>query len=88
MPPAAADDDAFGDDLAVADQVLADDVLIVELALLHRDQRGVADAARLEAAESSGRRKRRSRKRSPRSTPRPRPTATCPCRGEFDTRSL
>jgi thiol-disulfide isomerase/thioredoxin len=51
MPPPAADDDAFGDDLAVADQVLADDVLIVELAFSDRDQRGVTDTARLEAAE-------------------------------------
>src|SRR6202048_1591796 len=51
VPPAAANDDAFGRDLAVADQVLADDVDIVELALLDRNQGGVADAPRLEAAE-------------------------------------
>src|SRR5579862_3698583 len=51
MPPAPADDDAFGHDLAVADQVLAYDVFVVELAFLDRQQRGVADAARLEAAE-------------------------------------
>src|SRR5437588_12775953 len=51
MPPAAADDDTFGDNLAVTDQVFTDDVLIIELALFDRDQRGIADAARLEAAE-------------------------------------
>jgi len=33
MPPAAANDDAFGGDLAVADQMLADDVDIVETGL-------------------------------------------------------
>jgi len=31
MPPATGNDDAFGHDLAIADQVLADDVDIVEL---------------------------------------------------------
>src|SRR6202140_4292514 len=51
VPPTTADNDAFGQDLAVADQVLADDVNIVELALLDRDQGGVSDAPRLEAAE-------------------------------------
>src|ERR1700687_5737524 len=51
VPPAAANDDAFGSDLAVTDQVLTDDVDIVELALLDRNQGGVADAPRLEAAE-------------------------------------
>ena len=51
MPPAAADDDALRNDLLVADEVLADDVFIVELALLHRDQRSIADAAGSEDAE-------------------------------------
>src|SRR5712664_1201267 len=51
MPPAAANDDAFGHDPAVADQMLADDVDIVELALRNRDEGGVSDAPRLEAAE-------------------------------------
>src|SRR3954454_9722604 len=51
MPPAAVNDDAFGHDLAVADQMLADDVDIVELALRNRDEGGVPNAARLEAAE-------------------------------------
>src|SRR5712664_3580486 len=51
VPPTTANDDAFGHDLAVADQVLADDVNVVELALLDRDQGGVSDAPRLEAAE-------------------------------------
>src|SRR5580693_2536103 len=51
VPPTTANDDAFGYDLAVADQVLADDVKIVELALLDRDEGGVSDAPRLEAAE-------------------------------------
>src|SRR4030081_622996 len=51
MPPAAANDDAFGHDLAVADQVLADDVNIVKLAFLDRDEGGVSDTPRLEAAE-------------------------------------
>src|SRR3954453_5178616 len=50
VPPTAADHDTFGHDLAVADQVLADDVLVIELALLDRDQGGVAGASRLEAA--------------------------------------
>src|ERR1700704_2892573 len=51
MPPAAANDDAFGCDLAVANQMLADDVDIIEPAFPDRDQRGVADAARLQAAK-------------------------------------
>ena len=51
MPPAAANDDAFGRDLAVADQMLSDDVDIIELALPDRDEGGVSDASRLEAAE-------------------------------------
>ncbi len=56
MPPAAADDDAFGDDLAVADQVLADDVLVIELALASRRsawrrRRCPAEATELEAAQ-------------------------------------
>src|SRR5260370_25869847 len=51
MPPAASNDDAFGHDLAVADQMLADDVDIIELALRNRDEGGVSDAPRLEAAE-------------------------------------
>src|SRR5439155_6203307 len=51
MPPAAANDDALGHDLAVADQMLADSVDIVELALLDGDEGGISSAARLEAAE-------------------------------------
>src|SRR5580700_12033736 len=51
MPPAPANHDALGRDLAVADQVLADDIDIIEFAVPDRDQRGVADAAWLEAAE-------------------------------------
>src|SRR5882757_7153263 len=51
MPPTAADDNAFGHDPAVADQMFADDVDIVELALRDRDQGGVSSAARLEAAK-------------------------------------
>ena len=51
MPPAAGNDDALGHDLAVADQMLADSVDIVELALLDRDEGGISGAARLEAAE-------------------------------------
>src|SRR6266446_3311184 len=53
MPPTAGNDDAFGHDLAVAEQVLADGVDIVELALRNRDEGGVSDAPRLEAAELS-----------------------------------
>src|SRR5258705_11753489 len=51
MPPATANHDAFGHDLAVADQVLADDVDIIEPALLDRDKGGVSATPRLEAAE-------------------------------------
>jgi len=51
MPPATGNDDAFGHDLAVADQMLADGVDIVELALRNRDEGGVSGAPRLEAAE-------------------------------------
>src|ERR1700682_1114995 len=51
VPPTTANDDAFGHDLAVADQVLADDVNVVELALLDRDEGGVSYTPRLEAAE-------------------------------------
>src|SRR5882672_5378137 len=51
VPPTTANDDAFGHDLAVADQVLADDVNVVELAILDRDEGGVSDTPRLEAAE-------------------------------------
>src|SRR3984893_11068476 len=51
VPPTTANDDAFGHDLAVTDQVLADDVNVVELALLDRDDCGISDASRLEAAE-------------------------------------
>src|ERR1700675_3065748 len=51
MPPTTANDDAFGHDLAVADQVLADDVNVVELAFLNRDEGGVSCTPRLEAAE-------------------------------------
>src|ERR1700682_2271347 len=51
MPPTTANDDDFGHDLAVAGQVLADDVDVVELALLDRDEGGVPDTPRLEAAE-------------------------------------
>src|SRR5205823_650856 len=50
MPPAAAHD-ALGHDLAVADQMLADSVDLIELALLDRDEGGISGAARLEAAE-------------------------------------
>ena len=35
VPPTTADDDAFGYDLAVADQVLADDVDIVAVSYTH-----------------------------------------------------
>src|SRR5205085_3365089 len=51
VPPAAANDDALGHDLAVADQMLADGVDIVELALLDRDEGGISRTSRLEAAE-------------------------------------
>src|SRR3979490_3594457 len=51
MPPTTANDDAFGHDLAIADQVLADDVNIVKLAFLDRDEGGVSHTPRLEAAE-------------------------------------
>src|ERR1700687_1447403 len=51
VPPTTTNDHAFGYDLAVADQVLADDVNVVELALLDRDQGGVSAAPRLAAAE-------------------------------------
>src|SRR4051812_40539765 len=51
MPPATADDNAFGCDLAVTDQVLTDDVNVVELALLDRDEGGIADASGFEAPE-------------------------------------
>src|SRR5690349_3139920 len=51
VPPAAANDDAFGHDPAVADQMFADDVDIVELAFRNRNQGGVPDAAGLKAAE-------------------------------------
>src|SRR5882762_2927167 len=51
MPPATANYDPVGDDLAVAGQVLADDVDVVELVLLDRDEGGVPDAPGLEAAE-------------------------------------
>src|SRR6266568_783789 len=51
VPPTTANDDAFGHDLAVAYQVLADDVNVVELAILDRDEGGISDAPRLEAAE-------------------------------------
>src|SRR5258705_3849819 len=66
MPPAAANDDAFGHDLAVADQMLIDDVDIVELALRNRNEGGVSDASRLEAAElRTPQRHRRIDRRSP-----------------------
>ena len=39
VPPATANDDAFGGDLLLADQMLADDIDIIELAFLDRDQR-------------------------------------------------
>ena len=51
MPPASRDHDAAGDDPAVAGQVLADRIDIVEAAVLDRQDGGVADAAGLEAAE-------------------------------------
>ena len=51
MPPATGNDDAFGHDLAVADQMLADGVDIVELALLDRDEGGISRTSRLEATE-------------------------------------
>src|SRR5580700_12146110 len=51
MPPAPANHHALGRDLAVADQVLADNVDIIELPFLDREQSGVSDTARLEAAE-------------------------------------
>src|SRR5713101_7151768 len=51
MPPTTGNDDAFGHDLAVANQVLADDIDVVELAFLDRDDGDVADTPRLEAAE-------------------------------------
>src|SRR6516162_5072133 len=51
MPPAAADHDAFADDLAVAGQMLADHVDIVETALPDRNNGGVSDTSRFEAAE-------------------------------------
>src|SRR6185369_3549129 len=50
MPPAAIDDDALGKDALVAGHVLADHVDVIELAFLHGEDRGVAGAARLEAA--------------------------------------
>src|SRR5260370_7379457 len=51
MPPTTANDDAFGHDLAIADQVLADDVNVVELAFLNRDEGGVSCTPPLHAPE-------------------------------------
>ena len=51
MPPAACDHDAVGDDLAIAGQVLADCIDVVEAAVLDCQDGGVADTAWLQAAE-------------------------------------
>src|SRR6266508_2408976 len=51
VPPPARNHDAFAGDLAVARQVLADDIDIVEAPILDRQNCRVSDAARLEAAE-------------------------------------
>src|SRR5262245_45379255 len=51
VPPLAGQHHADGVDLAVADQLLTDDVDVVEAALTDREDGGIADAARLEAAE-------------------------------------
>ncbi len=51
VPPTAANDNAFGNDLAITDQMLADHIDVIELPLPDRDQGGVSHAPRLEAAE-------------------------------------
>src|SRR5258705_475036 len=81
MPPTAGNDDAFGHDLAVAEQVLADGVDIVELALRNRDEGGVSDAPRLEAAElrTPQRHRRIDRRSRARAPPAP-PFSPCPGR--------
>src|SRR6266487_3044809 len=51
VPPPAGNHDAFTGDLAVARQVLADDIDIVEAPIVDRQNGRVSDAARLEASE-------------------------------------
>src|SRR5271163_3627509 len=51
MPPMPGDHDAIGDDPALAGEVLADRIDVVEAAALDRQDGGVADAAGFEAAE-------------------------------------
>src|SRR5258705_13831152 len=51
VPPSSGDHHTLRSDLAVASQVLADDVDIIETPVIDGENRRVPDAARLEAAE-------------------------------------
>ena len=51
MPPAALEHDTLRENALVAGHVLAGDVLVIELSILDGEDRGIAGAARLEAAE-------------------------------------
>ena len=51
MPPSSGDDHALRSDFSVAGQVLADDIDVVEAALIDGQDSRVANAAWLEAAE-------------------------------------